>query len=504
MNEEDDKMDILLTFTGFHDPFFEGDVKGEFHPGPILSLLANRKMDRVFLFNTPSTTEITYATRNEIAKRYKNIQAEIIEMDIVDPTDYGPILKGLRTKFKKIGDRYGSARFYISVASGTPQMHVCWFMLAASGEIPAKILQARPPKFVTKEKPLVGEIDPASGKFPSIKFVQGFDKKDDAPADPVSLMTHMGTVGSAPKFLEAYMTAADHADSKDPVLILGETGTGKERFAKFIHDLSGRKGEFIPVNCGSISESLAESILFGHKKGSFTGAIDDSPGKFRAADGGTLFLDEIGDMPLAIQVKLLRVLQEGMIEPVGEEKPKKVDVRIIAATNKNVRKLIDQDKFREDLYSRLNLCEVKLPPLRERRDDIPLLASSFLEEINRNTQKEYKVLTKKAVERLQAYTWPGNVRELESTIIRSVRRSKSRTIDADDLIIESKASKIDPLDRLPEPGPGFILDEFLASASKQLKLRALEMAGDNQSLAASYLGISPQAVNKFVKPQKKK
>jgi transcriptional regulator with GAF, ATPase, and Fis domain len=288
------------------------------------------------------------------------------------------------------------------------------------------------------------------------------------------------------------------APSAVPVLILGATGTGKELVAKLIHRLSGRPQEnFVALNCAAIPKDLAESVLFGHRKGSFTGATVDQPGKFELADRGTLFLDELGELPLPAQAKLLRVLQDGLVEAIGAKKPRKVDVRVIAATNQNLSRAIRQKEFREDLYYRLNVGEVKLPPLRERRSDIPKVALHVLDGIN-TTLKRPKRLSQAALARLQGQSWQGNVRDLQNVIERSARLAPKDVIAADDLIISEPVSKEDPLSLLPEPADGFSMEDFLSSARKQLVLKAMDAANGNQSEAARLLGVSPQAVHKYL------
>jgi transcriptional regulator with PAS, ATPase and Fis domain len=284
-----------------------------------------------------------------------------------------------------------------------------------------------------------------------------------------------------------------------PILILGETGTGKELFARLIHQLSGRSGaSFVPLNCATIPKDLVESVLFGHRKGAFTGAVSDQTGVFDRADHGTLFLDEIGELPVSSQAKLLRVLEDGVVEPVGDKKSHKVDARIIAATNQDLGRSIKRGHFREDLYYRLNVGEIRLPPLRERKTDIPKLALHILDQVNA-TIRNPKRLSPNALARLENHVWPGNVRDLENVIERSARLAKQDLLDADDLMISEPITYADPLAALPEPGEGFSLEEFVASARKQLILRAIELAQGNQSEAARLLGITPQAVHKFLR-----
>jgi transcriptional regulator with PAS, ATPase and Fis domain len=297
---------------------------------------------------------------------------------------------------------------------------------------------------------------------------------------------------------QALEQGAALAPSSVPILLLGETGTGKELFARYIHRLSGRPAErFVPINCAALPQELVESMLFGHKRGAFTGAISDQKGKFDMADGGTLFLDELAELPLPTQAKLLRVLQDGVIEPLGSPGAHQVDVRVIAATNQDLQHAIRHRKFREDLYYRLNVGEIHLPPLRERRSDISKIALHVLDRVNAGLRRPRR-LTPGALSRLQRHAWPGNVRDLQNVIERSLRLATKDVLETDDLLISEPIMALDPLARLPEPEEGFSLEEYLTSARKQLILRALERADGNQSAAARLLGISPQAVHKFL------
>ena len=382
-------------------------------------------------------------------------------------------------------------------------MHACWVLLTASGEIPARILHVRPPHFVTKQHPLVTEVDLSSREFPTVRFQDVSIPVEESQADVDSVRVQLGIVGDHSAMQSSLEMGAMLAPSQAPVLIFGETGTGKELFARYIHRLSGRPREtFVAVNCAAIPEDLVESLLFGHKKGAFTGAINDQVGKFDTADKGTLFLDELGELPIPAQAKLLRVLQDGLVEPIGQAKAHKVDVRIVGATNRDLRKLVRQGKFREDLFYRLNVGEIKLPPLRERRSDIPKLALHILDRLNGSLRRP-KRLSAEALSRLQSHNWAGNVRDLENVIERSVRLCRNDVLDADDLLITEPVTYADPLDALPEPYEGFSLDEFLGSARKQMILRALEAANGNQSQAARMLGITPQAVHKFLQSRPK-
>jgi transcriptional regulator with PAS, ATPase and Fis domain len=224
------------------------------------------------------------------------------------------------------------------------------------------------------------------------------------------------------------------AETKGNVLITGKSGTGKELVAKAIHYHSARKDKmFLPVNCGAIAESLIESELFGHKRGAFTGAVEDTEGMFQLANGGTLFLDEISEIPLHLQVKLLRVIEEKEVRAVGSAKPVKVDVRIIAASNQDLASLVKEGKFREDLFYRLNVVEIKLPPLSERREDIPLLVNHFISKYSKEMSRHIKGVDNETMKLLMSYEWKGNVRELENVIERAVIFANDDYITVKDL-----------------------------------------------------------------------
>ena len=494
-------MNILLTFTGFHDPYSKGLIGDEEQPGPIITLVNAKSFDKVVLFSTPKTEKITFETESSIRDLHPEIDIEIKGLPLEDPTDYIGILKGLRKNFEEITNNTLDAKYFISVASGTPQMHASWLLLVSSGEIPAHILHTRPPRFVTKDRPIISDVDLTLPEFPIVRSnILNIDTVEDSP-DANKVIAQLGIVGDHPSIAKALENAATLAQSAAPMIILGETGTGKEVFAKFIHLLSNRvTGQFVPINCAAIPEALVESMLFGHKKGSFTGATADQLGKFDQADGGTLFLDELGELPLTMQAKLLRVLQDGLLEPVGGKKPHKVDVRIIAATNMDLGMAIKEGQFREDLYYRLHVGEIKLPPLRERKSDIPKLALHVLDRINASL-KRHKKLSPGALSRLQTHSWPGNVRDLANVVERSVRLTRCDVLDADDLMISEPITKSDPLAMLPEPSEGFSLEGFLTSARKQMLLKALDMSDGNQSKAARLLGVTPQAVHKFIQGQ---
>ncbi|HMU41878.1 MAG TPA: sigma-54 dependent transcriptional regulator [Ignavibacteriaceae bacterium] len=295
-------------------------------------------------------------------------------------------------------------------------------------------------------------------------------------------------ISHSPKMEEVISIAARVAESKATVLITGENGTGKEVLAKAIHYISPRKdGPFVPVNIPALSESLLESELFGHEKGAFTGAEKMRIGRFETADKGTIFLDEIGDIPISIQVKLLRVLQEHQIERVGSTSPLEIDVRIIAATNQNLEKKILDGTFREDLFYRLNIVAVKIPPLRDRREDILPLAEYFMEKYRLENNKERFELSKEAADVLLKYNYPGNVRELENIIERAVVLARGNFITKSDL--PGNVRGFIPEFELPQPGSGD-LNEQVEALEKRLIFDALKEVKGNQTKAGKLLGIT--------------
>jgi DNA-binding NtrC family response regulator len=299
-------------------------------------------------------------------------------------------------------------------------------------------------------------------------------------------------VGSSPAMATLFNLIRSVAPTNSTVMISGESGTGKELVAKAMHALSRRKEEaFVSINCGALPESLLESELFGHVKGAFTDAYQNKKGLFEAAHRGTLFLDEVGETPLSMQVKLLRALQERRIRRVGGTSETEVDVRVIGASNRSLEELVKAGHFRSDLYYRLNVIPIRLPPLRERKEDVALLAGSFLARFTQSMGKRIQGISSPALERLSGYHWPGNVRELENVMERAVALETGDEIQAHSLPEWASAAK--PL-AAPTLGEGFSIERHLAGIESDLVEHALAQAGGDRAGAARLLGVTPRSL----------
>lgn len=303
-------------------------------------------------------------------------------------------------------------------------------------------------------------------------------------------------ISTSAQFKAVLNLAEKVAPSNTSVLLLGENGTGKELIARYIHRLSPRKeGPFIAVSCAAIPVTLLESELFGYEKGAFTGAVSLHKGRFELANKGTIFLDEIGDLPLEIQIKLLRVLQEREFERLGGTKTVKVDVRIIAATNQNLTEKINQKLFREDLFYRFNVFPINVPPLRERKDDIPILADHFLSHYARQMNKSIKRISSEVMDKLLNYSWPGNVRELQNVIERAVVLTNGETIEVEALMLPSK-----PAEELAVYGEGLkeTIEKFKINYIKEI----IKQCGGNQTRASQILKIQPSYLSRLIHKSK--
>ncbi|AQQ09602.1 Transcriptional regulatory protein ZraR [Sedimentisphaera cyanobacteriorum] len=308
-----------------------------------------------------------------------------------------------------------------------------------------------------------------------------------------------GVKSKSPAMRHIYKVISKAAPTNLSVLIEGESGTGKELTARAIHMNSNRAGnEFRPINCAGLNESLLESELFGHVKGAFTGAATDRKGLFEVGDKGTLFLDEIGDMPMSMQAKLLRVLEDGIIIPVGSNKPVRVDVRVVSATNCDLAKLVEEKKFREDLYFRIKGVSIVLPPLRSRQEDIPDLLYYFLEQACSELGVDTKDISKNCMDILLSYPWPGNIRELRNVVRTTALMSESDVIEPGDVPPE-----VNSMPKLsspkPEPAPKLLVGQSLEEIEKQAIESTLEMTEGNREKASRILGIGERTLYRKIK-----
>lgn len=309
----------------------------------------------------------------------------------------------------------------------------------------------------------------------------------------VSSASFTGILSGCPEMQKIFSVIEKIARTRSTVLVLGESGTGKELIAKALHTLSGRTGKLVPVNCGAIPEEILESELFGHEKGSFTGAISSRVGRFQLADNGTIFLDEIGEMSPKLQVKLLRVLQERKVDPVGSTRSVEVDVRVIAATNKDLAEEVKAGRFREDLFYRLQVVPVSLPSLREREGDVELLANHFLKRHAAELNRPHLSFSDECLGVLSSYSWPGNIRELENLVERMAILSEDDEIRAENLPEYLQQSPRLPTPTsidvvLPQAGVDF--NALIADYESKLISTALTQTGGNKKAAAKLLGLN--------------
>ena len=516
-------MDILFTFAGNRDPYNPEMVKGVFTDGPVLTLLTERSFHAIHIFTNPGSLPNAQRLQQEISRRKGDVRTRIHNIDIPDPTDYEALFLNMSARCREILEEYGDPQpaCFIATASGTPQMQTVWFLMAQSGMVPATLLKITPQRFLRPGQKAVSEISLSLTSFPQITppSPETLDiaatclRKEKLEAERGELIREFSglrMIGKSPALTRVMDTVKAAALYDSAVLIQGETGTGKELVARAIHFNSPRKEEpLIVVNCAAIPETLVESELFGHEKGAFTGATQQKKGKFELADGGTIFLDEIGDMPLPAQAKILRVLQDKAITRVGGEKTVRSDVRIIAATNRNLTLCITDGKFREDLYYRLKVIDIPTPTLRERTEDITLLTEYFLDRHNARYRQQ-KQFSREAMKLILSYSWPGNIRELENAVERAFVLTKGSVIKEDDLPPEITL----PIASLPKlsgntdranapaitiPHEGLDLDAHLRDLEKAYYEEAIKVKDGNREAAARFLNIKPHTFRKRAK-----
>lgn len=472
---------ILLSFIGNNDCNL-----AEGKPGAIVSILQQMAFDKLYiLYNSdrylPFASEILLYCR----KHYKHMDVYYEKAYSIDPTDYNTVYPAMINAVQAILAKEGTqdVEYTISVTSGTPTMHACWMFIVQGKIISARLIQ-------NSRESGVKEVSFSLDDFPQLQTEKAIKteltrlSRENTILKEIYQLEYNEMIGEHPAILSIRQQIFRLAKYNIPVFIGGESGTGKELAARGIHYNSPRKEKpFIAVNCGSISENLFESEFFGHKKGSFTGAIADHDGYFVQADKGTLFLDEIGDLPLPMQVKLLRVLETNQIMPVGG-KAKTVDVRIISASHQNLPELLKSGRFREDLYYRLVQAQFTLPPLRERNTDVILLANHFLTEFG-NEHHQLKHISPSAEKKLINYPWQGNIRQLKNTVRMAYINATEDLIIADDIILQDSNALCSNIAIPPE---GIDLDNEVTPSYYQA---ALKLTNGNASKAARLLGLEP-------------
>jgi len=455
----DDKRDVLTALRLLLKNYV-GDVHTARNPAVIPTLLQENTYDMVLL--DMNFTQDASSGREGFVwlSRILNIDPKAV---VVMITAYGDVEKAVRAM------KEGAADFIVKPWDDAD--------LVASVQAAVKLRQSR----AAAEQAAAEHVESARSTDP-----------DQAPAQPVvSESAFEDIIGESPAMQQVFATIDKVAATDANVLILGENGTGKELVARAVHQRSARDdGPFVTADLGALSESLFESELFGHVKGAFTGADDDRAGRFESADGGTLFLDEIGNIPMPLQAKLLTVLQRREVTRVGSVDSKPVDIRLVCATNQPVYTMTQEGGFRQDLLYRINTVEIQLPPLRERGDDVLLLARHFLHEFANKYQTDTDSLGKKAQQKLKAYHWPGNVRELRHTIERAVIMSESSVLQPDDFSFSAPMQAPDDQDQDDVELDTLNLDDIEQAAVR----KALSKHGGNISRAAKELGISRKAL----------
>jgi len=465
-----------------------------FGAGPLATaLLGEKRYDRVCLLtNFEHERGVKFCAWLEETCNYPDTAVDLQKIDLPSPIHHPSIYAEVSQHLKDLGLPDDGVDLTFHLSPGTPAMATIWVMLAKT-RFPAKLIQT------SREGGIESvdiSFDLASDFLPeylkrSGERIERLTGGPKSPSAPFRKIIHQSD--SVKKQVQLAQRIAAH---DVPVLILGETGTGKELFAEAIRSASDRAEKpFIAVNCGAIAPELANSELFGHVKGAFTGAVSGRKGHFEEANGGTLFLDEVGDLPLETQVRLLRALQNKEITPVGQSKPIKFDVRIIAATHRDLATDVSQGRFREDLFHRLAVGILRLPPLRERTGDVELLLNTFLSQINADSKGKPEAQEKKlsidARNILVAYPWPGNVRELYHTLLRAAIWSPDAEIQADDVsyALLQMPGRGDAV--LGRPlAQGFDLEALLNEVSRDYVTRALKQTGDRKAAAAKLLGFS--------------
>lgn len=472
---------LLVSWIGAHDL----DALKDEPPGPVIDTLNQVQSDRVvLLYNYPESKVLPYLER--VKALHPGLALQAFSVPLSSPVHYGDIYRAAEYHLQQ-QVRPGEV-LSLLLSPGTPAMQAIWVLLGKT-RFPAHFYQASREQGVQQiEVPfdIAAEYIPAAEKLSTQQLTtlaNDLPPEDAAFADIVTQNTQMQLLKQQAQIL---------ADREVPVLIYGETGTGKELFARAIHNASRRKDQpFVAVNCGAFPSELIDSILFGHKKGAFTGATSDKPGVFQQADGGTLFLDEFGELEPAVQVRLLRVLQDQRFTPIGGISEQQTDFRLITATNRNLMQEVTEGRFREDLFYRIAVGVLHLPPLRNRQGDLMLLADELLASM---AQKDHylhnKKLSAEAKNIILNHSWPGNIRELRSTLMRAALWSQQDLISADDMkqaLFKRPAEEHSILNK--DVSQGIDIQDICDEVQRHYILQALEHSTGIKTKAAQLLGL---------------
>jgi len=479
----------LLSWVGLAD-LKAADSSGDDGSGPVAQALAERKYDRIVLlanFNKHQRDTIT-----AWLGKHTSAEIELRYVELKDPTDFDAIHKIAVSAFEYCISLERDVRITVHLSPGTPAMAAVWILLSKT-RFDARLIQSSREQGV---KLASVPFDISADYIPDLLNARDTRIEEQVAGKPIAAAGFEAITYRSPVMKRLIARAQKVAQHSVPVLIEGESGTGKELLAQAIHKASSRaKLPFVAVNCGAIPRELVESHLFGHKKGSFTGAVGDQTGLFMAAGAGTLFLDEVGELDAPTQVKLLRVLQEKVILPIGSDKPLKVIARVISATNRSLISEVQQGNFREDLFFRLAVATLYLPPLRLREGDLSLLIDTLMNSVQTEMLElatdKHKKISAKAKNILLSHNWPGNIRELQNTLARALLWSEGTSIsegDMQDAILTAAPKSGGNLMALPL-GETFNLLEILNKVEKHYIKKAIDESHGHKTQAAELLGL---------------
>ncbi len=489
---------ILLSWIGSKD--LEGIKPDSESPGPIIAAIEERGYSHLRLLSNYPKYD-THEFIQELKNRYPRIQIDLTPVELSSPTAYGEIYPCIETFLEKTTKDFPDRQLIVHLSPGTPAMTSVWILLTKT-RFPVAYIET----YFNRETEEQHFYDVELPFEVTAEFLEQAKKRSSnritqlAQSTPTEDSVFQNIFGTSPSMLLAKERALRLAELDVSVLLQGESGTGKELFARAIHNAGSRKdAPFIPVNCGAIPSELIESTLFGHIKGAFTGADKDVKGRFREAHGGTLFLDEIGELPLEAQVRLLRVLQDHKVQPVGSSDEIEVDVRIIAATHRNLLEMTTDQSFRLDLFYRIAVGILELPALRERTGEIPELAKYLLKEINQELADQPGFRSKKispaGINIIKDSSWPGNVRELRATLLRACIWAKGDTIDAKQLkqvMLEAPSNQVSTFTHSLDSS--FDIHDVMGDIPRHYVPIALSDSGGNKTKAANLLGLKSQQV----------